>query len=472
VAFLWVNHIAFPLNLEAMELTVLQHLRRGIDGLPIYADPSPDFTALAYNPLYYFFAMPFASLFGATLFTLRLVAILGMLGVGLAIFAAVREATESAWWGLLAVGLFAAAYRAMDTYLDTAHADSWMVLTILLGCYLIAHNRSWRWDLGGVFLMVVAFWFKQSASLFALGAVLYLTWRDGVKRSAPAWILAVLLGPCLYLLVPDSVFGSRFHYFTWEVPRRWVSFDFDTVRRLVVFVARSYLLLAPLSLAAFLFAAQRSRLRNSIWCFMIPIAIVSGVTGAFDAESNDNVFISMGVWLIITGVIGLKHLLNRFPALEKQGLHVFALGASFALLLYNPMSVVTSSQAAAAYDDMVDYLGSLDGPVYAPWLGQLQDSYAFYPAVHWVPLTDLVRGPGVDLADDPVIRRLLDPAVDPAGSAYVLMNYPLEHDRALTCLHDRYALDVDLGDRFAPLKTLPRRFDLGWPRYLYRYTGE
>ena len=46
VMFLCFNHAAFPLNLEAMELTVLQHLRRIMSGLPLYPEPSPDFIAL------------------------------------------------------------------------------------------------------------------------------------------------------------------------------------------------------------------------------------------------------------------------------------------------------------------------------------------------------------------------------------------------------------------------------------------
>ena len=88
--FLWVNHVNFPLNLEAMELPVVQHLRRIVAGQALYVEPSPDFVPLAYAPLYYYLSVPFAWIFGANLFTLRLVAILGMLGSGVVIFFAVK----------------------------------------------------------------------------------------------------------------------------------------------------------------------------------------------------------------------------------------------------------------------------------------------------------------------------------------------------------------------------------------------
>src|SRR5512143_1676389 len=115
VVFLWFNHANFPLNLEAMELTVVQHLKRVMNGQLIYITPSPDFVPLAYAPLFYYFSVPFAWIFGANLFTMRLVAILGMLGSGIVIFLAVKNQTRSLWWGIIAAGLFAAAYQVMDT---------------------------------------------------------------------------------------------------------------------------------------------------------------------------------------------------------------------------------------------------------------------------------------------------------------------------------------------------------------------
>lgn len=478
IAFLWLNHIAFPLNLESMELTVLEHFKRAVDGRPIYVEPTPEFVALAYNPLYYYFAVPFAWVFGAKLFTLRLVAVLGMFGSEGIIFLAVRRTTGSAWWGLVATGLFAAAYRVMGAYLDNAHTDSWLLFMILLGCYLIDLNRSRTTDLVGVLMTVIAFWFKQPGALFAIGTVLFVTWQEGWQKSWPFWLLAIALGPALYLAAPAWLFGSRFHYYTWEVPRQWTVFNFGTIRRLGGIAVKSFFVLATAGFTASAFALWRSvsNRKISIWYFMFPFALLSGLLGALDSESNNNVFIPMGVWFIITGVLGLKQLTERYEVVERWGVHLFALGASFALFLYNPTSVIVSTQAGAAYQGFVSYLESLDGPVYAPWLGQLPDGHQFYPAVHWVSLTDLVREAGLEglasLQDDEDIQRLLEPVLYPKGQAYILMTYPLENDIAIAFLTDRYVLDTDLGERFESLSTLPRRYFLGWPRYLYRYAPE
>ena len=464
--FLWFNHINFPLNLEAMELTVVQHLQRIMAGQSLYIAPSPEFIPLAYAPLYYYFSVPFAWLFGANLFTLRLVAILGMLGAGAIIFLAIKKQTCSNWWAVIALGLFAAAYRVMDTYLDNAHSDSWLLFTVLLGCFLIASNRSRATDLFGVLFLIVSFWFKQHGAIFAIGGVLYLTWRDGFRNSWFHWALAGVLGPGLYLLMPLAL-GPQFHYYTFIVPSHWSELNFEAVRRYLAFIVKSYPFLAAAGGLALGYFVIKDRKNAGIWYFMLPFAMLTGFMGALDPGSNNNVFIPMGAWFIITGLLGLQKAIEQYPAVNRWALHVFAVGVSFALFLYNPVSVLVSPRANAAYQDMVEYLNTLDGPVYAPWVGQLQSGYEFSPSVHWVPMEDLVRGPGE--FNHPDVQQFLEPVIQPEGTAYILMNYPLENDPLLSPLLAEYRLEADLGERFSSLNTLPKRYNLEYPRYLYKY---
>jgi hypothetical protein len=57
-------------------------------------------------------------------------------------------------------------------------------------------------------------------------------------------------------------------------------------------------------------------------------------------------------------------------------------------------------------------------------------------------------------------------------TAYVLTNHPLETlAPPVNELAHSYALVTDYGARFSSLRALPRRFDHGYPRFLYRSTG-
>lgn len=470
MVFLWFNHGAFPFNLEAMELTVVAHVRRIMEGCLLYIDPSPEFAPLAYNPLYYYLVVPFAWLFGANLSTLRLVAAVGMGGACLMIYLIVQRHTRSPWWGLMAAGLFAAAYRVMDSYLDNAHSDSWLLFTILLGCCLIDRSPK-RWqNLIGVLLLVMAFWFKQHGALFVIGGVLFLTWRDGWRTAWPYWVTAVLLGPGLYIVMPASLLGSRFHYYTLDVPRQWSELTFGTVARLAQYIARNYFVLAILSIGGAGAAFLRPRRRLNIWYALVPAALLSAFMGALDVGSNNNVFILMCVWLIVTGLMALHQLLDRFTVLDRWGAPVAAIGMSFVLLIYQPVSVIVTPSSYAAYRDLVNYVQALDGPVYAPWIGPLQAEYQFSPTIHWVALQDMIRGPGRDERNHPLVRNLLaEVAQPPAGKAYLLLTTRLEEDDMLCFLADNYVLEADLGDRFTALNNLPKRYAIGGPVYLYQY---
>jgi hypothetical protein len=283
-------------------------------------------------------------------------------------------------------------------------------------------------------------------------------------------MLASLLGLALYLFAPARWTGPLFHEYTWTIPRQWVSVNFATIRRLAGFHTRAYGLLAVAAGMGWLAGLRRTTLGN-IWYFLLPFAALTALSGAMDSESNNNVFIPLGTWLIVTGVLTLDQATKGSSWLSRWRVPSLVAAASFVLLVYNPWTVIVSPGAAAAYADLQGYLKSLDGTVYAPWIGPLPDGYRFSPEIHWVPMTDIVRQPGKDLSADPVIQSLLEPVVHPAGRAYVLTNLPLEQDSGLSFLTGEYELAVDLGDRFQALSTLPKRYNLGWPRYLYVSRG-
>ena len=273
---------------------------------------------------------------------------------------------------------------------------------------------------------------------------MYVMWRDGAKRSIPAWIIAVVLGPVLYLAIAPAMFGSLFRYFTYDVPKQWAEITWGgIILRLTEFIVVSYLALAMAAAIAVIAAFLRSRRKISVWLFMFPVVLLSGLFVELDPGNNNNVFIPMGVWFIVAGMIGLKQLTDRCASFERRGLLMLALSVSFALFVYNPVSVIVPTRATTDYQDFVNELRAFDGSVYAPFIGQLEDEYEFSPAVHWVPMVDLMRGPHIDLRNHPLAHELLAPLMNPTGNAYIIMPVPLETDEVLAFLSDRYALETD-----------------------------
>jgi hypothetical protein len=468
------SHLRFPLSLEIMEGTVLQHFQRAASGRHIYTEPTGEFVALAYNPLYYYVSVPAGWVFGQTLFTLRFVSVVAYVMSATILFFVARAKTGSTWAGIATAGLFAAAYDAMDAYLDTAHSDACLLAALLLGTSLIDWNKSRAWNAAGVVALVCAFWFKQHGALFTIGGVLYLTWRDGLKKSWLYWVIAAVLGPGVYLGLGNILFGPRFHFFTFEIPGSWNQYDVRSLLRVLLFVLMSYPLLAVAAIAANWGATRRAaggdKTALSVWHAQLGVAILSAIMGSLDRGSSNNVFIPMGAWLILLGSIELFRLGSLRPEWTARGVPVLAVLLSFAALLYDPMPNFSSPRAAESYEDLISELKGLNAQVYAPAIGQLESGYTFVPAAHRVALEDLVRGRRDLPESEGLVERIVSKAARPTGPAYLLSYVPLHHvSPELQFLSKSYVLEKDYGDRFAPLRTVPHRWDFHAPRYLFKY---
>lgn len=478
--FVAANHVGFPLNLEAMETTVLEHVRRAMLGQPIYVEPSAQFAPLAYNPLYYYLCAFFAKFMGLSLATLREVTLLGTIGTGWLLYRIAARETRSMWWGFMALGLFAGSYQALDSYYDVGHRDTWLIFLVLAGCYLIGYSETRMRDVFGILLLAAAFWMKQQGIVFLAGGLAYLVWRDlrtGSKayRSWPSFLTAIVFGPLLYLVLPAEWIGPEFHYFTWIVPRHWTGLTRDEIRTFAELLARHFVVPAAVACAGLQLSLERGR-PLSVWIFFLPIAFISAIMATLTPGSNLNVFIPFGIWLILAAVLSLPRLARMIPWLEDVHFPMIAVALSLAALAYNPLKVmVPEPSAQIAYKDLVEYIQHLDGPVYAPWVGQLPSGSPLRAAAHWVPLDDMERGPGATSSDTDWVKNVLKPAVNPDHPdtpVYILQNSRLETDSVLSYLADSYVLEQDLGDRFRALDCVPRRYTGFWPRYLYRYNPQ
>ncbi|MCC6672186.1 MAG: hypothetical protein IT458_14080 [Planctomycetes bacterium] len=470
-ATLLANHLFHPLHLDLMEGTVLQHFHRALRGEPIYPAPGPEFVPLAYNVLYYYAAIPLAWLFGSGLEPLRLLSLLAIAGICMLLYRVAHERSGSRLWAVATVGLFAAAYRAMDAYLDTAHSDACFLLCALLGTRILQRAGRARDRVLGVVVLVLGFWFKQHGAWFAIGGVLWLTWHLGLRAALPYWALAALLGPGVYLGLGPRLFGSHFLYFTLEVPGGWSDPSLQGAWRLACHFLGHYPLHALVALALLAAGLVRRTARHDVWVVQLGSAGLTAVLGTLDAGSANNVYAPLGTFVLLLGTSAFGWLAHRAAvSAHRRDLLVLALLAYLPLANDPRRLWVPSGAAFRAKKELVAFLNGLDGPVFAPSLGYLPGC-ALRPPLHWVALEDMVRGPGRDPAHAPVVAELLAEVRAPEGAAYVLANHPLDGAFGWLGLAPYYELREDLGDRFRALDLLPKRAAHGWPRYLYRHRG-
>ncbi len=470
--FVWAvwRQLRFPMPLECMELTVLQHAQRLASGLPVYPPPSPDFVALAYNPGLYVLLAPLVAIFHPSLTLVRVPAVLATLGIMALFFAAGRRA-EGGWrWGLIAAALPVLAFRSLDCYMTKGHSDSLMILCSLGGALLLPPRDDPRRTARGLLAALcfaLGFWFKQHGALPAFGGGLYLLLRDRRRAWAPLLALA-LLGPIAWRLGGPAWFGPDFVDSTWRVPATWSSWDLDGPLRALRYAATWWGVPLAFAAGAWIAAARRRRLLVDPVLFLYPFALLSAVMGSLDHGSSDNVFALAGVWTLLLAVRVLAPHLTPRPATGWQRAAVAALALTAALLVHDFREWLPSARAGAAYADLRATLTGLGGPLYAPWWGDPPAGIPATSRLHWVAIEDRVRGNGATPERSPYVMRLLAPVADASPPAFLLMTHPLESDHLLDWLEGSYVLAEDFGSRFAPVRELPTRFGVRMPRYLYR----
>ncbi len=481
---IFANHLGSP---EITHGAMYESVSRWLRGLPIYPSPAGEFVALAYNPLFTVVAALSTTLLGQGAASVRLAAIAGSMGAWLVLFLAVRREANSAFLGLAAAGLFGAAYLAFDGYLDSANPDSWMLFCGLLGLYILQAKNARAWWFAAIAILCVGFWFKQQGVILVGAGLTFTTWRIGVRRSIPYWVMALLLVPVAYFLIGPLLFGDHMIYFTYDVPKTWTVLTLGTLTRYATYLILHWMYLSHVALLA-IGGAILARRRPSVWLFSMPFALLVGLVGVLDAGSEDNVFLVPAVWTILVGVVALGHWLQgtaqagnnasdretpqACPAEWRSFVAMGLIMGSFALNIFNPRKALTPPDAWSEYKDLVNVVQSLDGIVYMPDVGQLAQDYRLQVPVHWIHLLDLVRGRGNGVTDSPLPKMVLSKLSEPAGDAYILSNSKLDGYGILGFLEQDYVLVMDFEGRFASLISVPGRFGgQSWPRYLYAYRG-
>ncbi|HVP15657.1 MAG TPA: glycosyltransferase family 39 protein [Terriglobales bacterium] len=362
----------YPFELEWMEGAMLDHVRRILHGLPLYAPPSVDFVALDYTPLFYLISALAARLLGESFLPLRLVSFLASLGSLALIGWMVSRETRSATAGLLAAGLFAAGYRACGAWFDVARPDSLCLFLVLAG---MAALRFGSGSAGGPLaagaLLGLACLTKQSALFVAVPLLLHTLFARPRRFGMLAVAFLATVGAVSFALERSS--GGWYHFYVWNVAldhvRAWKEIVHAALRDPLERMALASVL------GAFVLLVPRPALAPGARGFHG--AAAAGLIGGSwllttYSGSYDNVFmpafagfaILFGLaWHSIAGCCA-----ESPPALRVALARVLTLAcaAQFALLAYVPWHQIPLAADRAAGERLLERIRRLPGRVLVP----------------------------------------------------------------------------------------------------------
>jgi hypothetical protein len=206
-----------PFELEWQEGGVLQEVQRVLAGQRLYEQPSLEYMAFPYTPLFVWLGALSTKLFGPGLLALRLVSILSSAACFALVYRLGARHGGSRFAGVFAVGLYAASYRVCGAWFDVARVDSLFLALVLGALEALELGPGLVGAAVGGLLFCAAFLAKQSALVPAACVGLALLARG--RRPALSFALALGLPLVASTLYGNALSGGWYRWYVFDLLR-------------------------------------------------------------------------------------------------------------------------------------------------------------------------------------------------------------------------------------------------------------
>ena len=384
-----VLRLRYPFELEWLEGATLDHVRRVLTGAPLYARPSLEFIPFTYPPLYYYLAALGLSTGINGFVAMRVVSIAASVASFVLIYVLVRpdSGRRSAF---VSAGLFAATYASSGAWLDLGRVDSLYLCLALATVVVLARANSPGHFVAAGVLAALALLTKQTIIITLILVAPYLLVRH------PRGFLYFLTGLAavgggveLYL---DNRSDGWFRYYVYELPRlRWAISS--SAARLWTFAWNDmFRPLAPILAGALLaFSMRRRQMTDAAGhdrqvriVLLTAGMILSSVLARLEGGAWTNALLP--AYAAAAVLFGLTA--GRLPA--GAVLTPIAAVLQFAVLVYDPRTLVPTSRDAAAGHTIVERIRQLPDGVLVldhPYLAEMAGKRS---SAHGWAMTDVL----------------------------------------------------------------------------------
>lgn len=408
------RRLTHPFELEWMEGGTVDHVRRILDGKPLYVHPTLEFVPFIYTPLYYYVCALFAKVLGIGFFPLRLVSFLSSLGCMALIFMLVRRETKSAPGALLAACFYAACFHVGGAWFDVARVDALFMALLLAGVYILRRSERPGAHAAAALLFFLSFLTKQSALVVAAPLGLYcLALRPWPRKLVFPGVLAVAVG--LSTVLFNALTGGWYGYYVFDLPRQHPveTLTWKTFWTLDILPWVSFAL--ALLLIYLINAAWRRRWCD-LWFFGLALGgmMACGWGSRLHSGGYNNVLLPAYAALAIALGLGLDVLCPGLhfrrpagapeavaPATPKAALFRFSVQAlalcgclyQFSNLRYDAGAQLPLAQDAPAGWDLIARLRQVPGEILMPAHGYLPALAGKNTTAHQQAVYDILRAP-------------------------------------------------------------------------------
>jgi len=392
VTYIIISRINYRYDLEWMEGASLIQVFRIYMGQSLYTQPSLQYIPLIYPPLYFYLSAALTKIIGVSFLPLRIISAASTLGILLVIYSAVKDKTNSPYFGLLAAGFFIATFRLGGAWFDIARVDMLFIALCLSATYYLGKQTIQNSIIAGT-LFSLAFLTKQTAiSIFAVLAVSTLLL---FKKQTIPFVSSFMLLTFITYFILNLTTNGWYQYYILILPSsyqiRWSSI-FSAIQK--GFGGEATILIISITPLLLKFK-EVIQDKLHLYYFIASAGFIgTSVIARINHGAYDNTLLPAYASLSILFGIGIGWVALHFESRSRinnlfQTVIWAAIIMQFIWLGYNPLQQIPTQIDRLAGDALVANIESVPGDVLIPYHNYLSLYAGKKVYFHFVAFNDV-----------------------------------------------------------------------------------
>ena len=394
--FVALSRIRYPFELEWMEGASVIHVKRILEGKPLYIRPQLEFVPY-YTPLYYYISALIALFSGIGFFPLRFVSFVSSLGCFSIIYHIVKKETGNVSAGIISAGLFAATFNASGAWFDIARVDTLFLFLLLTAAYLIKFKPAPNtYILAGV-IICLSFLTKQSAFPISLSLILYAVLFQ--RRLCLYFIIPYVIFFFATTLLLNYIHQGWYVFYIFELPGKHLIIKEMIIKFWTRDILSPMFISCILGIAFLISTYLKDERKKSAFYILFGIGMI-GASWVVRFHEGGWINNLMPAHAFLSIMLGLGFHAFSFPVFPIPGKRIAILSLlvvlfcliQFAVLFYDPVTQIPTRKDREAGQYLVETIKNIKGEIFIPYHSFLAEMAGKKSYLHAYGIFVITRG--------------------------------------------------------------------------------
>ena len=390
-----INRIDFPFALEWMEGGSLVEVRRILEDLPLYVEPSIDYVPYIYTPIFFYISAFITRFIGFGFFPLRLISFISTIGIAFIIAFLSFKKSRKIYWALFSFGLFLSLFSITGYWFDIARVDILGFFFLILGVFLQFQKKEPAFLFTSL-AFTLSIYTKQTFIIPIIFIFLYYIFFE--RKKIKKIVLPTLLSCILLLIYFLNTTNNWFYYYVFSQSG---SHSLDIFNRVI---PETLNILKPIAglliIVCYYFWStfrinKGSRKESLFYVFFLIGLFTYSLLSKINPGGYDNVLLPFYTGIVITSGFGISKLFElKIKKVRVSSIIQLLIVCLLIVQLYStnfsPIKQIPTDKDRKMGEEILHLLKNIDGYTYISSASYL-NLYIDKPTnAHWIAISEFL----------------------------------------------------------------------------------